>query len=360
MRFNEYTAATLHLLGSLNVVERPTSWPILQSPANDTMYFGTGNFSIRDSWILYAQESGPDAEDVVQRELGECWLAASLKALAGRQKSAITDNLVRLNDTQFVFRTIVPLNDTVFVPIDVAVDASVPAIEYKKSLEVRMSPQHEAIVWPTLIEKAMAKILIEYCIQFELDCQGGNVSRERTLNVLHGNLPATILTMMTKKQYVWISPDDLSDDDILDIGKMAEDRPVVITTKHVNVCSMKGNHALWLAGLDAEGRLIVHETGQKTIVPYSITDFRRQVSTFTVPATYMTRKGKYPRLGASMQGDGWLCDGFWLIQTLILTLSAIFIFTYLLGRYKVSGPMDRREKLCPEDSDCHSMPKCHS
>ena len=345
MRFETITAASLHLLGPLKLVERPASWPTLEFPANDAQYFAAGEFGFRTSWTLYVQNLDPRPGDVFQRDLGECWLAALLKAVAARQKPAITDNLVRLNSTQYVFHTIVPLNDTVYVPINVPVDASVTAVEYKKSLDIKTSDQGEAIVWPNVIEKAIAKVIIEYCIPFKLPCAPGTVTTGQTLNVLDGNQPATFLTMLTGADYSFVSPDDLSDADISDIGKMAEDRPVVISTTPVNICSMTRSHALWLAGLDSEGRLIVHNPWKERNESYTVTEFRRQVSSLSVPAVYRTREGLYPPLRRSLGLNRKLCNGAWFYEILVWTLLGLFASPFLLIGTICVFPVKTRELI---------------
>ncbi|CAK0768106.1 hypothetical protein CVIRNUC_003529 [Coccomyxa viridis] len=121
---------------------------------------------------------------------------------------------------------VVPLNDTAFVPIAVPIDASVTAEDYSESLVVTMSSQQKAIIWPSLIEKAVAKVLIEYCNPFNLPCAQENPSQEQSLDVLNGGDPAMLLTMLTKENYIDTYLADLSDADILDIGKSAEKHPV--------------------------------------------------------------------------------------------------------------------------------------
>ncbi len=302
-------AASLHLLDPIRLVERPESWPVFKLPADDAKYFVAGDFSVRGSWTLYANESGPDPSDVYQRDLGECWLAASLKAVAAIDKTAITKSIVRLNDTQFVFHTIVRLNETVFVPIEMAVDASVTDVKYTKSLDIRMSSQQEAIIWQSVIEKAIAKIFLEYCIPFGLPCAHKSVGTERSLDVLDNNVPAMILTMLTKTHYVYVSPRDLSDDDIIDLARMAEHRPIVITTMLKNSCSMVRKHGLWLKGLDEQGLLIVQNPFKDSPSSHTVSDFRRQVGSLSIPATYQTRAGRFPPYGHG-RTEGWhMCNG---------------------------------------------------
>ena len=342
MRFANITAATIGVLGPLHLVDRPESWPTL-SNVDDSKYFDDSVFSIRDMWTLYADDTaGPDPKDVFQRQLGECWLAAPLKAIAARNMTAISTRLVRVNETQFVFRILVPLNDTIFVPIDVPIDASVTAVGYEKSLAIKNTSQQKPVIWQSLVEKAVAKVIGEYCIPFELPCASVRLrqaeqSKGHTLNVLDGNDPATILTMLLGTNYIDVKTDSLSDLDLVDIGKLAEIVPVTVSTFDYNICSMVPSHVLWLAGIDDDNQMMVHNPWRDTALPYTVTDFRRQVSYINMPASFRTRAGLYPEEGGSAEAYYHVCNGnpisaIWtwgsLIAFIVLQMAKIVYHTF--------------------------------
>ncbi len=333
MRFENTTVlANYNILNPLTLVERPSSWPLLHGHADDAKYFTAGNFSIRSDWTVYANHTiGADPEDVQQNQLGECWLASTLKAVAACLQSTISKNLVRKGATQFVYHMVVPLNDTAFVPIAVPIDASVTAEDYSESLVVTMSSQQKAIIWPSLIEKAVAKVLIEYCNPFNLPCAQENPSQEQSLDVLNGGDPAMLLTMLTKENYIDTYLADLSDADILDIGKSAEKHPVIISTYAENICLMAPNHALWFQGLDADGLLLIHNPWwDEHTRTYTMRDFRREVEGLTVPAAYKTQSGLHPKLAqlsAPRQHMFDTCNGV----TVLFAIGAVLLFSAALS-----------------------------
>ena len=330
MTFETSTVLANHSM-PLTLVERPSSWPSLHGPADDAKYFTAGYFSIRSDWTLYANHTiGADPEDVQQNQLGECWLASTLKAVAACLQSTISKNLVRKGATQFVYHMVVPLNDTAFVPIAVPIDASVTAEDYSESLVVTMSSQQKAIIWPSLIEKAVAKALTVYCIPFNLPCSNDNPSQEQSLDVLNGGDPAMLLTMLTKERYIDTSLDDLSDADILDIGKSAKQHPVVIITYPENICRMARNHALWYKGVTADGLLSVHNPWMdEPTRNYTMKDLRRQVSGMAISASYRLASGLHPRVSQLSnlppQPALNLCNGVLVIVGISTALLTSFI-----------------------------------
>ena len=138
----EETRTTVHRVRRFeNGADRTLDGDAITDPAD-----GVGYRNFRDL-PLFAS-TGPSADDVKQGAVGDCWLLASMSAIARTDPDAIRQIVADLGDGTYVVR----LGGNRYY----RVDADLPAVDGTSNDLVFADPGRENSLWAPLVEKAYA------------------------------------------------------------------------------------------------------------------------------------------------------------------------------------------------------------
>ena len=293
----------------LRQVAAPAAWTNalttskLQDPhsnpaaANTTKYIESSHWTLfRDSSpglnqylpdnnvTFNTDDSGfPYPTDVLQgSELGDCYLAASLRAVASRSPDSIKQALRPLNRTQLHLRVFLQIDGATYTTIDVSIDDTYQQDPGLFSLQVFQAPSGMDIIWPVQIEKALAK-LMAFCIAQALPCDRGRLQTDTPYADLSGGDPSATMFMLTGRRFDYLIVQQLTDTDILNVFALADSQPCALSTSSNNTGFLYPNHSHWIVG--TQGCLLFtsnpFESANRQV---TIADIRAQVDVLHIPA----------------------------------------------------------------------------
>jgi hypothetical protein len=222
----------------------------------------------------------PYPGDVLQQELGDCYLAASLRALAARWPNSIKRALRPLNGTNLQLHVNLQIDNDTYTTMDINIDDSIQ-VDPGMSLRVFRAASGMDIIWPAEIEKAMAKVTA-LCIAENLPCSNGRWHAHKSYEDLIKGDPSVAMFMLTGRRFAYLMVTDLSDTDILNIFGGANSEPIALGTSSTNTGFMYPSHAHWVVGTKGCG-LLTSNPFEHHIRKVTIGDIRDQVELFIVP-----------------------------------------------------------------------------
>ncbi|CAL8461512.1 g1043 [Coccomyxa elongata] len=223
----------------------------------------------------------PYPGDVLQQMLGDCYLATALRALAARSPGSIKNALRPLNGTDLQLQVNLQIDNDTYTRMNISIDDTFQETP-GMSLMVYQAPSGMDIIWPTEIEKAMAKVM-SLCIAERLPCSNGRRHNHKSYADLVGGDPSIAMFMLTGNRYAYFMVSDLSDTDILNIFGFANTQPIALGTSSTNTGFMYPSHAHWVVGTKGCA-LLTSNPFERKVRYVTLGDIRNQVDVFYVPA----------------------------------------------------------------------------
>ena len=224
----------------------------------------------------------PYPADVLQQGLGDCYAATTFRAVAARSPDSIKQALHPLNGTELQLQVNLQIDNATYTTMNISINDAVQQ-NLGMSLIVLKSPSSGMdIIWPALIEKALAKVMA-LCIAEKLACGNGRRYSHRSYADLEGGDPAITMFMLTGREFGYLMVSDLSDADIISVFDGANTQPVALGTSSTNTGFMYPSHAHWVVGRKG-CRLLTSNPFEQHIRKVSVADIRDQVDLFYVPA----------------------------------------------------------------------------
>ena len=269
-------AAKMHFYSQRSGYVESTGWTLYRdSDASLNQYQPDTN-------VTFNSNSGnPYPGDVMQQGLGDCYLATSLRAVAARKPDSIKNALRPLNGTDLQLQVNLQIDDDTYTKMNISIDDTFQETP-GMSLMVFLAPSGMDIIWPTEIEKAMAKVMA-LCIAENLPCGNGRRHNHKSYADLIGGDPSIAMFMLTGTRYGYFMVSDLSNTDILSIFGFANTVPIALGTSSTNTGFMYPSHAHWVVGTKG-CTLRTSNPFETNIRNVTVGDIRNQVDVFYVPA----------------------------------------------------------------------------